>query len=151
MKSRFRWPLTASVLIIAVAFGVWAAFFRGPSEKCKPVVDILKFNQSQAALVDKSPLDPNNPVPTQAEDAIYQQWADGLADRAQKVSDPGLQVHAIQLAQLANQFAAELPGLRVAMHDRAPGAPMPPAAMGMFALNQQITEQVQQLSQACSS
>ena len=151
MKSRFRWPLTASVLIIAVAFGVWAAFFRGPSEKCKPVVDILEFNKSQAAKVSEKAPDPNNPVPTQAEDLLYQQWADGLADRAQKVSDPGLQAQAIQLAQLADQFAAGLPGMRAAVQNRAPGAPPPPAAMAMFALNQRIADQVQQLAQACKS
>lgn len=151
MKSRFRWPLTASVLIIAVAFGVWAAFFRGPSEKCKPVVDILEFNQSQAKRVSDKPADPNNPVPTQAEDLIYQQWADGLAERAQKVSDPGLQAQAIQLAQLASEFAAGLAPMRAAMQHHAPGAPPPPAAMAEFALNQRIADQTQQLAQACKS
>ena len=49
------------------------------------------------------------------------------------------------------QFAAGLPGLRAAMHNRAPGAPPPPAALGMFALNQRIADQAQQLSQACKS
>lgn len=151
MKSRFRWPLTASVLIIAVAFGIWAAFFRGPSEKCKPVIDILEFNHAQAARVSEQPADPNNPVPTQAEDLIYQQWADGLAERAQKVSDPGLQVQAIQLAQLASEFAAGLPRVRAAVQHRAPGAPPPPEVLGMFALNQRIADQLQQLSQACKS
>ncbi len=151
MKSRFRWPLTASVLIIAVAFGIWAAFFRGPSEKCKPVIDILEFNHAQAARVSEQPADPNNPVPTQAEDLIYQQWADGLAERSQKVSDPGLQVQAIQLAQLASEFAAGLPGVRAAVQHRAPGAPPPPEVLGMFALNQRIADQLQQLSQACKS
>ena len=121
MKSRFRWPLTASVLIIAVAFGIWAAFFRGPSEKCKPVVDILEFNHAQAARVSEQPADPNNPVPTQAEDLIYQQWADGLAERAQKVSDPGLQVQAIQLAQLASGVRRRAARVRAAMQHRAPG------------------------------
>ena len=110
MKSRFRWPLTASVLIIAVAFGIWAAFFRGPSEKCKPVIDILEFNHAQAARVSEQPADPNNPVPTQAEDLIYQQWADGLAEQAQKVSDPDCRCRRFQLAQLASEFAAGLPG-----------------------------------------
>ena len=38
-----------------------------------------------AAWIVEYIADPNNPVPTQAEDLIYQQWADGLAERMRPV------------------------------------------------------------------
>jgi len=114
------------------------------------VIEMLDFNRSQGALIsDKAP-DQANPLPTVAEDVVYHQWADGLAERARKVSDPGLQAQAINLAQLADQFAAGLPGLRAAAQSRAPGAPPPPEAFEMYALNGRIVEQTNQLSKACS-
>ena len=80
--NRFRWPLTASVLVIALVVGIWLYFFNGPPEKCKPVIEMLDFNRSQGALIsDKAP-DQANPLPTVAEDVVYHQWADGLAERA---------------------------------------------------------------------
>ena len=148
--NRFRWPLTASVLVIALVVGIWLFFFNGPPEKCKPVIEMLEFNRSQGALISEKAPDDANPLPTVAEDVVYHQWADGLAERAQKVSDPGLQAQAINLAQLADQFAAGLHGLRAAAQSRAPGAPPPPEAFEMYALNGRIVEQTNQLSKACS-
>ena len=48
-------------------------------------------------------------MPSVAEDAAYQQWADGLAQRAEQVTDPNLADTAVQVADLASQFVAKFP------------------------------------------
>lgn len=147
---RNRWILAAGVLVVAVGVGVWATFFRGPSEKCRPVIELLDFNRSQAALISSKSDDAPATVPTVAEDAVYQQWADGLAARAQKVTDPALAAQALQVADLASQFAAGLPRLRTAAHERAPGSPASPVVYEMALLNDRITSRLGQLAKACS-
>jgi hypothetical protein len=142
-----RWFLTVSVLVIAAGIAVWMTFFDKPPEKCKPVIDMLNFNKSQAALIDSKG---GTGTPSVAEDAMYQQWADGLAERAQKVTDPELAAQATQLAQLANEFVAGLPKVRAEKASRAPGAPAPAVVYELSALSDQITAQTNQLSKACS-
>jgi len=66
------------------------------------------------------------------------------------VTDPELAAQATQLAQLANQFVMGLPRMRADTEARAPGAPAPGVVYEMSALNDQITEHISQLSQACS-
>lgn len=135
------------MLVVAVGVAVWATWFDGPPEKCKPVIDILDFSKSQAALIDSKG---GEGPPTVAEDALYQQWADGLAERAQKVTDPALAQQATELAQLANQFVSGLPQVRAQTQARAPGAPAPPAVFEMGLLNARISDQLAQLRKACS-
>jgi hypothetical protein len=142
-----RWILTISVVVIAAVVAIWMTFFDKTSEKCKPVIDLLNFNKSQGALIESKG---GTGTPTAAEDAMYQQWADGLAERAQKVTDPELAAQATELAQLANQFVAGLPRVRAAKESRAPGAPAPAVVYQLSALSDQITAQTGQLSQACS-
>ena len=110
--------------------------------------DMFDFNSSQAALIESKSGDSSG-VPTAAEDAAYQQWADGLAKRAAEVNDPDLANTATQVADLAAQFVAKLPRLRDETQARAPGAPAPPVVFEMSALNQRITEGLDQLSKAC--
>ena len=88
-------------------------------------------------------------VPSVAEDAVYQQWADGLAQRAEKVNAPDLTARAVQVADLATQFVAKLPRLRSDTAARAPGAPPPPVVYEMSVLNDRITDQLNQLAKAC--
>jgi hypothetical protein len=147
MRRRPRWILTISVLVVAVGIAVWTTFFNKPPEKCNPVTDLLNFNRSQSALISSKGGDG---APNGAEQTAYQQWADGLAERAQKVTDPELAAQATQLAQLANQFVMGLPRMRADTEARAPGAPAPGVVYEMSALNDQITEHISQLSQACS-
>ena len=144
---RRRWILAITVVVVAVGIAVWGTFFRGPPEKCKPVIDILNFNKSQSALIDAKG---GSGPPTVAEDAEYQRWADGLAERAQKVTDPDLAAQATQLAQLASEFVAGLPRMRAETQSRAPGAPAPPVLYDMSLLNDRITDQIGRLSKACS-
>ena len=132
------------VVVLVLSFTV----FRQPSEECRPVQDMFDFNRSQAALI-KSKSGDSNGVPTAAEEIAYQQWSDGLAERAAKVTDPNLAGTAVQVADLASQFVAKLPRLRDEAQARAPGAPAPPVVFELSALNQRITEGLDQLAQAC--
>jgi hypothetical protein len=147
MRRRPRWVLTISVVVIAVGVAVWSTYFNGPPEKCKPVLDLLDFSRSQAVKIDSKG---GNGVPTVAEDTAYQQWADGLAERAQKVTDPGLAVQATEVAELANQFVTGLPTLRAQAQARAPGAPAPPQVYEMSLLNERILAKLGDLRKACS-
>ena len=88
-------------------------------------------------------------MPSVAEDAAYQKWADGLAQRAQEVSSPELVVHAIRVADLAAQFVAKLPRLRAETQARAPGASVPPVAYETAALDDRLSGELAQLSKAC--
>lgn len=147
MRRRPRWILTISVVVVALGFGVWTTFFDKQPEKCKPVAELLNFNRSQSAIISSKGGDG---APNAAEQTAYQQWADGLAERAQRVTDPQLAAQATQLAQLANEFVAGLPRMRAETETRAPGAPAPAVVYEMSALNDQITTKISELSQACS-
>ena len=123
--------------------------FDRPSEECRPVKDLLDFNRSQAEHIASKTGDEQG-VPSAAEDAAYQAWADGLAERAQKVTAPDLARTSTTVASLANEFVGKLPVLRAQTESRAPGAPAPPAAYEMMALNARITENLDELAKACS-
>ncbi len=114
--------------------------FDGPSEECKPVLALLEYNKSQGELIDSKASDSDPAVPTVAEDAVYQQWADGMAQRAQQVTDPNLAATAIQVADAASQFVAKLPRMRSEAENHAPGAPAPPVWIEMTLLNQRIID-----------
>lgn len=146
MRRRPRWLLTIIVGVVAVGFAMWT-FFDRPPEACKPVIDLLDFNRSQSEVVSSKGGDG---APNAAEQTAYQQWADGLAERAQKVTDPGLAAQATDLARLANRFVAGLPRMRAETEARAPGAPAPAVVYEMSVLNTQITDHLAQLSKACS-
>ena len=96
MRLDRRWWLAIGV---AVAWLSWLVLsntvFDGPSEECKPVKAMLDFNNSQGELIASKASDSDPAVPTVAEDAVYQQWADGMAQRAQQVTDPNLAATAI--------------------------------------------------------
>ncbi|TDO14575.1 hypothetical protein EV580_2705 [Mycobacterium sp. BK086] len=147
MHRRPRWVLTATVVVIALGVWIWSTWFDGPPEKCKPVIEVLDFSRSQAAKIDSKG---NEGVPTVAEDAAYQEWADGLAERSQKVTDPALAAQTTEVAQLANQFVSGLPTLRAQTQARAPGAPAPPQVYEMSLLNDRIVAKLGELRKTCS-
>jgi hypothetical protein len=150
MKLDRRWWAAIGVAVVAVVAVVLSyTVFDRPSEECRPVKDLLDFNQAQAEHIASKAGDEQG-VPTVAEDAAYQAWADGLAERAQKVSSPDLAHRGTTVALLANEFVGKLPVLRAQTESRAPGAPPPPVAYEMMALNARITENLSELSKACS-
>ena len=150
MKFARRWMFTITAVVIAVvALGVSRLGLFGPSaEECRPVKDMLEFNKSQAEQIAAKTADSEG-IPNVAEESAYQAWADGLAERAQNVHEPDLARDATQLASLSNEFVGKFSELRTAANSRAPGAPAPPAMYQMEALNQQISDTLKKLSDAC--
>jgi hypothetical protein len=137
------------VVVVAVALGLRYTVFAAPSEECRPVKDLLDFNRSQGELIASKTGDAKG-IPTVAEESAYQAWADGLAERAQKVTSPDLARTATTVATLANEFVGEFADLRAQGNSRAPGAPAPPAAYEMAALNARISNSFDELAKACS-
>jgi hypothetical protein len=145
-----RWWIAFACVAVVIAIALSQSVFRGSSEECGPVRDLLEYNHEQAALIASKADDRSAPsVPSVAEDAAYQQWADGLAQRAQEVNSPELTVHTVQVADLAAQFVAKLPRLRAETQARAPGASAPPVAYEMAALSDRLSGELAQLSNAC--
>jgi len=143
------WPAIGVAAIAAVALVLSYTVFNRPSEECRPVKDLLDFSRSQAEHIASKTGDEQG-VPSAAEDAAYQAWADGLAERAQKVTAPELARTSTTVANLANEFVGKLPIVRAQSESRAPGAPAPPVAYEMAALNARITEDLAELAKACS-
>ena len=143
------WPAIGVAAIAAVALVLSYTVFNRPSEECRPVKDLLDFSRSQAEHIASKTGDEQG-VPSAAEDAAYQAWADGLAERAQRVNSPDLARTGTTVANLANEFVGKLPVLRAQTESRAPGAPAPPAAYEMMALNARISENLNELAKACS-
>lgn len=147
-----RWWLAIAVVVVAlVGFVLSETVLRRPSEECKPVIDLLQFNSDQGKLIASKAGDSDDAaIPSVAEDAVYQQWADGLAQRAERVTEPNLANTSVQVADLASQFVAKLPAVRAAAQNRAPGAPAPQVVFEMSVLNQRITDGLDQLAKACT-
>ena len=150
MKLDRRWWAALGVAVVVVVAVVLSyTVFDRPSEECRPVKELLDFNRSQGEHIASKTGDEHG-IPTAAEDAAYQAWADGLAERAQKVIAPDLTRTATTVASLANEFVGKLPVVRAQAAARAPGAPAPPAAYEMMALNARISENFDELAKACS-
>jgi hypothetical protein len=150
MKLDRRWWVAIAVAVVAVgALALRYTVFAGPSEECRPVKELLDFNRAQGEHIASKSGDAQG-IPTAAEDTAYQEWADGMAERAQKVTAPDLARTATTVATLANEFVGKLPQLRAQADSRAPGAPAPPAAFEMAALNARISDNLAELSKACS-
>jgi hypothetical protein len=151
MRLDRRWRLAIVVVVIAaIAFVVSNIFFSGPSEECMPVQAFLDYNKSQGELIASKESDSDPAVPTVAEDAAYQQWADGLAQRAQEINDPNLATTAVQVADAASKFVAMLPRARAEVENHAPGTPPPSSFFEMTLLNKRIGDGLGQLADACS-
>jgi hypothetical protein len=150
MKLDRRWWVAIAVVVVAVvALVVRYTLFDRPSAECRPVQELLDFNRSQGEHIASKTGDAQG-VPTVAEEAAYQAWADGMAERAQKVNSPDLARTATTVATLANEFVGKFSDLRAEKESRAPGAPAPPAAFEMAALNARISNGLAELSKACS-
>ena len=137
------------IAIVGIALGLRYTVFDRTSEECRPVKDLLDYSRSQAQNIASKTGDEKG-IPTAAEETAYQAWADGMAERAQKVTSPDLASKATTVATLANEFVGQLSVVRSQAETRAPGAPAPPAVYEMAALNARISENLGQLSKACS-
>lgn len=99
------WIYLAVVVLAVGALVLSETVFNQTSEECVPVRELLEFNQAQAKEIEEL----EETSGTDAGVIEYQEWADGLAQRAGKVTDPELVSSAIRVAQLASQFATKLP------------------------------------------
>jgi hypothetical protein len=149
MKLDRRWWVAIAVAVVAVAALALSYVFDRPSADCRPVKDLLDFNTAQAEHMASKTGDEHG-IPTVADDAAYQVWADGLAERAQKVTSPDLAEKSATLAKLANEFVGQLAVVRAQAQSRAPGAPAPPAVFEAAALNARISNNLAELAKACS-
>jgi hypothetical protein len=149
VRSRRFWVYIGVLVVVAVVLGLRYTVFDRPSEECRPVKDLLDYSRSQAENIASKTGDEKG-IPTAAEETAYQAWADGMAERAQKVTSPDLARTATTVASLANEFVGQLSIVRSQAETRAPGAPAPPAAYEMAALNARISENLAQLAKACS-
>lgn len=150
MKLDRRWWVAIAVAVVpVVALVLRYTVFAGPSEECRPVKDLLDFNRSHGEQIASKTGDAQG-IPTVAEESAYQAWADGMAERAQKVTSPDLARTATTVATLANEFVGKLSLVRSQADSRAPGAPAPPAVYEMAALNARISNNLEELAKACS-
>lgn len=150
MKLDRRWWVAIAVVVVAVgALILRYTVFAGPSEECRPVKDLLDFNRAQGEQIASKTGDAQG-IPSVAEETAYQAWADGMAERAQKVTSPDLARTATTVATLANDFVGKLSLVRSQADSRAPGAPAPPAVYEMAALNARISNSLEELAKACS-
>jgi hypothetical protein len=151
MRVDRRWRVAIGIAIVAgVMLVLSQTYFNQPSEECKPVLALLEYNKAQGQLIESKQDDSDPAVPTVAEDAAYQQWADGMAQHAQEINDPNLAATAIQVADAASKFVAMLPRVRAESENHAPGAPAPPAFFEMTLVNKRITDGLAQLADACN-
>jgi hypothetical protein len=148
MRLDRRWWIAIGVAVVAIVALVYSAL-RQPPEECRPVQDLLEFNQSQGELI-RSKSEGSDGLPTAADEVAYQAWADGLAERARNIETPELRFTATEVADLSASFVRKLPELRAASDAQAPGAPTPRVVYEMDALNDQIQRKLNELADACS-
>jgi len=143
-----RWKFTiAAVIVTVVGTLVYQFWFRRVPEGCAPVIELLDFNQRQSKLIGDKYGGDEAGIPSPAELDAYTAWADGLADRAGRVTAPNLVTPAVGVATAANDFVGKLKEISATPH--APGAPTPPAVYQLSILNDQITADIGELTKAC--
>jgi hypothetical protein len=148
MRLDRRWWIAIGVAAVAGVALVYSVV-RPPPAECRPVQELLDYNEAQSAVI-KEKTAGSEGVPSTADEAVYRVWADGLAERAQQVTEPNLAGTSAQLAGLADEFVGKLAQVRSESQARAPGAPAPPVVYEMDALNTQISQKLAELSDACS-
>ena len=149
LDRRLWFAIAIGVIAVVVLVLSRIGAFGHSSEECAPVKDMLAFNKAQGEQIASKTGDAQG-IPTIAEEASYQAWADGMAERAQKVTSPDLARTATMVATLANDFVSKLSLVRSQADSRAPGAPAPPAVYEMAALNARISNSLEELAKACS-
>jgi len=140
-----RWWVAIGVVVVVLVALVYSWVKRPPAE-CAPVQDLLAYNQQQSEQIGDGS---GEGIPTVADVAAYRAWADGVTERANKVTDPNLLATSVQVAELAHRFVDQMDAVRVQVQTRAPGAPPPPAYFEMTAINDQLIAKLKELSSAC--
>jgi hypothetical protein len=118
------------------------------------VQELLSFNKTQIDAMNAKTHDPapgSHEAATEPSALDYQAWADGLADRAAKVTSPELAGQATELAQTADRLVRARLDFDAQSAHTAPGAAPPPAAMAVSAFNDEFEARAKQLATTCSS
>ena len=155
-KHRCMWrrrPVGITVLAVAIIAAATLAwnYFSGPSSAdCAPVRELLAFNRSQTDSLNAKtqfPEQGSSEEATEPSELDYRTWADGLIDRASKVTAPELLDQAKALAQTTDRLVRA----RVDLNDQttAPGAAPPPAALAVKGLYEEFEARLGQLSKSC--
>jgi hypothetical protein len=151
-----RKPFGITVLaavIIAVGALAWN-YFSGPSSSdCAPVRELLSYNKIKVESLNAKthvPEQGSREQATEPSDLDYRNWADGLSDRAAKVTAPELADRANELAQTTDRLVRARIDLNAQSANTAPGAAAPPAALAVSGLYKQYEAQVAALSKSCS-
>jgi hypothetical protein len=150
-----RKPFGITVLAVLLVFGGALAwnYFRGPSSSdCAPVRELLAFNKTQTDLLNSKthiPEPGSYQKATEPDDLDYRNWADGLADRAAKVTAPELAAQANELSRTADRLVRARIDMTAQTKATAPGAGPPPVAMAVTAFYDEFQAEIGQLSQSC--
>ena len=140
-----------AVVLIAVVSLAWS-YFSGPSsDDCAPVRELLAFNKTQTESLNAKTHTPEQgsyEEATEPSELDYRTWADGLADRAAKVTASELADQAQRLSQTGDRLVRARVDLNA--QTTAPGAGPPPAAMAVMGLYDQFETQLGELTASCS-
>jgi hypothetical protein len=143
-----RGKFTIAVVLIAVVGGlVYQFWYKRVPEGCAPVRELLDFSQKQSQIIKDKSAGDKDALPSADELRAYTAWADGLADRAGKVTDAKFVGQAVEVATSANEFVVRLTELSSTPH--APGAPAPVGVYQMSILNDRIEADLAALTKAC--
>jgi len=142
-----RWWVAAGVVAIVLAALIYSRLTAPPPE-CEPVLELLDYNRAQAAAIREKSGDAEG-LPTPPEELAYQQWADGLAERARNIDRDDLRIAAVDVADLAAVFVRTMREVREAAEQRAPGAPPPPQLYELTVLDGQLQRKLGELADAC--
>ena len=94
MWRRRPFGITVLAVVIIAAVALAWNYFSGPSSSdCAPVREMLSFNKTQSDSMNAKTHIPeagSTEQATEPSDLDYQDWGDGLTDRAAKVTAPEL-------------------------------------------------------------
>lgn len=146
--------MTVVVLVgFLVGGGVWWLFFRGPStEACAPVSEMLSFNKTHIDAMNAKthiPEEGSSEQSTEPSEIDYRSWADGLTDRAAKVTDPELAPQAQAAADTAQRLVRAKIDYDAQNNAIAPGGPPPPAGMVVASYNDEFEVRISRLADDC--
>ncbi|EFG78397.1 hypothetical protein HMPREF0591_1689 [Mycobacterium parascrofulaceum ATCC BAA-614] len=123
------------------------------AQPCWSVRQFIDFNRdAQASLKAKTRFAPagsheEDSVPAPAD---YQAWLDGLQQRANQVSTPGLSAHAQRAAALAREFMKDVDQMNAELSKQDPLKPqLPPSAQAAGQVNHEFGDELAALTRAC--
>ena len=146
--------IIVAVTVVMVAGGFWWLHRQaGRSDAdCAAVRELLAYNKAHVDELNAKTHVPEPGAPgsaTDPSDLDYAEWADGIDDRANRVTAEGLAEGSRELAQTVRRLVRATADFNAQKQTFAPGAQPPGAAMLVVAFNEQYEAQVGTLTQMC--